>query len=432
MTAIDILMPALSPTMTSGALVRWCKGEGDQITRGDVIAEIETDKAVVELEAVDDGYLGQILVPEGTADVPVNQRIATLTKSPKHGSGVAGSLLQVPSDASAPSQVTSSEEATTSAQPVSSPPAPSITGNPAPVERILSSPLARRIAKEKGVDLALLNGSGPRGRIVRADVEGSHHSMSEVRRVGTADIAQSADEQRPVAEVGSRFTEVPVSRVRKTIARRLADAKATIPHFYLTIDCNMGALLKLRADLNARSDAYKLSVNDFVVRAVALALRKVPSVNASWHESAIRMYSDVDVAVAVAAPNGLITPVIRNADHKGIVSLSNEIKLLSQRARDGRLNPVEYEGAGFTVSNLGMHGIREFAAIINPPQACILAVGAIEKRVVVVQEAPAVADMMTCTLSTDHRVADGITGAEFLSAFRNLIEDPMAIVIDLA
>lgn len=429
MTAIDILMPSLSPTMTAGTLVRWLKGEGDQISRGDVIAEIETDKAIVELEAMDDGFLGQILVPDGTADVPVNQRIATLTK---HGSDVAASSLPVPPSTLAFPQTTSSEEEITSALPVSSPPIPQTTDGGTPVQRVFSSPLARRIAREKGIDLTQLHGSGPRGRIIRADVEGTQQGALDVRPGLAAGNVPSPGGQYPGAGVGSRYTEVPVSRVRKTIARRLAEAKATIPHFYLTIDCNMGALLKWRADLNARSDAYKLSVNDFVVRAVALALRKVPSVNASWHESAIRMYSDVDVAVAVAAPNGLITPVIRNADHKGIVSLSNEIKLLSQSARDGRLNPVEYEGAGFTVSNLGMHGIREFAAIINPPQACILAVGAIEKRVIVVQEVPAVADMMTCTLSTDHRVADGITGAEFLSAFRNLIEDPMAIVIDLA
>ena len=429
LTSIDILMPALSPTMTVGNLVRWLKVEGDQITSGDVIAEIETDKSIVELEAIDDGVLGQILVPDGTADVPVNQRIATITKQ---RSEVSGSTLPFPSTMSTSSRATPSTEAATPALPAASTPAPETAGGVMPVQRVMSSPLARRIAGEKGIDLTRVLGSGPRGRVIRADVEGAQQGAGDVRPQPAESIVPSPDGQRPEAQGGAPYTEVPVSRVRKTVARRLTEAKATIPHFYLTIDCNVGALLKWRSDLNARSDTYKLSVNDFIVRAAALALRKVPSLNASWHESVIRMYSDVDVAVAVATPKGLITPVIRKADRKGIVTISNEIKVLSQRAREGKLNPSEYEGGGFTVSNLGMYGIREFVAIINPPQASILALGATEKRVIVVDEVPTVADMMTCTLSTDHRVADGITGAEFLSAFRKLIEDPIPILIDLA
>lgn len=243
--------------------------------------------------------------------------------------------------------------------------------------------------------------------------------------------AAASPPPKPAAmpEFGPAYTEVPNSTMRKTIARRLTEAKSTIPHFYLTIDCNIDALLKLRAELNSRSDAYKLSVNDLVVRAVALALRKVPAANASWTDAAIRLYKDVDISIAVATPNGLITPIVKAADQKGLAAISNEMKELARKARDGKLKPEEYQGGGFTVSNLGMYGIREFAAIINPPQGCILAVGAGEQRPIVKDGALAVATMMTCTLSVDHRVVDGAVGAEFLAAFRKLVEDPLTMML---
>ncbi len=434
---IEILMPALSPTMAEGKLAKWLKKEGDAVKSGDVIAEIETDKATMEFEAVDEGTLGKILVADGTEGVKINQPIAV--------------LLEEGEDASALEAVRPSRPAPPpAAQPAAPQPSPSVTPAKAGVhsesgfaeartgfplsrerresagnDRIFASPLARRIAKDKGIDLAAVKGSGPHGRIVKADVEGAPAAA----KAEAAPAAVPAPAARPVPEIGPRYTEVPNSTMRKTIARRLTEAKATIPHFYLTIDCNIDALLKMRADLNAKSDAYKLSVNDFVVRAVALALRQVPAANASWTEAAIRMYEEVDVSVAVATPGGLITPIVKSADHKGLAAISNEMKELAKRARDGKLKPEEYQGGGFSVSNLGMYGIRDFAAIINPPQGCILAVGAGEQRPIVKDGALAVATMMTCTLSVDHRVVDGAVGAEFLAAFKKLVEDPLTMLL---
>ncbi|CAA7625040.1 Dihydrolipoyllysine-residue acetyltransferase component of pyruvate dehydrogenase complex (fragment) [Magnetospirillum sp. SS-4] len=284
--------------------------------------------------------------------------------------------------------------------------------------RIVASPLARRIARDGGVDLKAVRGSGPHGRVVRADVD------SVLSRSVDVSPAPAA-----AAPFGPAFEEIPNSSMRKVIARRLTEAKATIPHFYLSIDCELESLLKVRAELNGRSDAYKLSVNDFVVRAVALALRKVPAANASWGEEAIRRYVDVDISVAVATPSGLITPIVRHADRKGLAGISGEMKALAVKARDGKLRPEDFQGGGFTISNLGMYGVRDFAAIINPPQGCILAVGAGEQRPVVKAGALAIATVMTCTLSVDHRVVDGAVGAEFLAAFKALIEDPLAMLL---
>lgn len=414
--SIEILMPALSPTMAEGKLARWLKKEGDTVKSGEVIAEIETDKATMEFEAADEGVLARILVPEGSDGVKVNAPIAILAEEGEDPSslGVRASSPQ-PTAHPAPA-------------PVAASPAPVAGGMPAPPagNRLFASPLARRIAKDRGIDLGQVTGSGPHGRIVRADVEG----FSPKPAAPAPAPAPAAPPPKPaMPEFGPTYEEVPNSGMRKTIARRLTEAKSTIPHFYLTVDCNIDALLKLRAELNGRSDAYKLSVNDMVVKAVALALRKVPAANASWTETAIRLYKEVDISVAVATPNGLITPILKSADQKGLATLSNEMKELGRKARDGKLKPEEFQGGGFTVSNLGMYGIREFAAIINPPQGCILAVGAGEQRPVVKDGALAIATMMTCTLSVDHRVVDGAVGAEFLAAFKTLIEDPLTMML---
>ncbi|MDR3438280.1 pyruvate dehydrogenase complex dihydrolipoamide acetyltransferase [Telmatospirillum sp.] len=424
---IQILMPALSPTMSEGNLARWLKKEGDTVKAGDVLAEIETDKATMEFEATDEGTLGKILVPGGTQGVAVNTPI--------------GLLLEEGEDASALAAVTPAPVAAatqTPAVPIAPTPAPTPAPAPAAVAaqaptagaRIFASPLAKRIAKDAGLDLKAVAGSGPHGRIIRADVDRAI-AGGVASPAAAVPLAAPAAKPAPVPvpEVGPAYTEVPLSSMRKVIARRLSEAKQTVPHFYLTVDCQLDKLLTLRTDLNGRSDSYKLSVNDFVIRAVALALRKVPAANASFTETAIRMYTDVDVSVAVATPNGLITPIIKHADHKGLAAISGEMKELAVKARDGKLKPEEFQGGGFTISNLGMYGVKEFAAIINPPQGCILAVGAGERRPVVKDGALAIATVMSCTLSVDHRVVDGAIGAEFLAAFKKLIEEPLTMLL---
>ncbi|MDR3515280.1 MAG: pyruvate dehydrogenase complex dihydrolipoamide acetyltransferase [Azospirillaceae bacterium] len=439
---IEILMPALSPTMTEGTLSKWLKKEGDAIKSGDAIAEIETDKATMEVEATDDGSLGKILVAEGTAGVAVNQPIALLLAE-----GESAEALNRPIAVATP------VPAAAGVAPAAAPVAVAAVAAPAVVApttgRVYASPLARRIAASNGLDLATIVGSGPRGRIVKHDVELALTAPRPAAKVETlaavaAPVAAAVVAAAPPAavkaaagidarsfsdKVGLRYTAVANSGMRKTIARRLSEAKQTIPHFYLTIDCQLDALLKVRADLNSRSDAYKLSVNDFVIRAAALALRKVPAANAAWSDDAILLYDQVDVSVAVATPAGLITPIIKNTDHKGLASISSEMKELAKRARDGKLKPEEFQGGTFSISNLGMFGVREFAAIINPPQGCILAVGAGEQRPVVKEGALAVATVMSCTLSVDHRVVDGAVGAEFLAAFKKLVEDPLTMLL---
>lgn len=410
---IQILMPALSPTMTEGTLARWLKGEGDPVEPGDIVAEVETDKATMEIEAVDEGVLGRILVAEGTEGVEINTPIAVLV-----GEGEDAGAAAVPAvpAAPAPAPAEATPEATAPAVPEAPPPKSG--------ERIFASPLARRMAAQAGIDLAALTGSGPRGRIVKRDVEAAlAKAPAEVPAP-----APEAPAPAPVPE-GAAVTEVPNSGMRKTIARRLAESKREVPHFYLTVDCEIDSLLAIRKDLNARSDACKLSVNDFVVRAAALALRKVPEANASWTEAATLRYDTVDIAVAVAVEGGLVTPVVRRADGKGLAEISAEMADFAARARDGKLLPEEYRGGGFSISNLGMYGIREFAAVINPPQAGILAVGAGEARPVVKDGALAVATVMSCTLSGDHRVIDGAIGARFLAAFKGLVEDPLTMLL---
>ncbi len=421
---VNILMPALSPTMTEGNLAKWLKNEGDAVKSGDILCEIETDKATMEFEAVDEGVLGKIVVPGGSSGVAVNALIGVLLLDGEDASAIAAA----PVIAAACAPVAASVPA------VSAPAAAAAPSAHAVGDRVFASPLARRIAKDGGVDLKAVRGSGPHGRIVKADVEAALSAgPAKAAAAPAAAPAPAAAAAKPAPAAASpfepAFEEIPNSSMRKVIARRLTEAKATIPHFYLSIDCELDALLKVRADLNGRSDAYKLSVNDFVVRAVALALKKVPAANASWGEDAIRRYTDIDISVAVATPSGLITPIVHHADHKGLAEISNEMKALAAKARDGKLKPEEFQGGGFTISNLGMFGIKDFAAIINPPQGCILAVGAGEQRPVVKAGALAVATVMTCTLSVDHRVVDGAVGAEFLAAFRKLIEDPLSMLL---
>jgi pyruvate dehydrogenase E2 component (dihydrolipoamide acetyltransferase) len=421
--ATNILMPALSPTMTEGNLVRWLKQEGERIKAGDVIAEIETDKATMEVEAVDEGILGRILVPAGTQGVKVNDVIAVLVEAGEAvpAAGVAPKAAAAP--AAAPAPVTA---------PVAAAPAP--VAAPASGDRVFASPLARRMAAQAGVDISKIAGSGPNGRIVKADVDAAlSRGPAPVAAAAPAPLVAAPRPVAPVA-ITAPHTAVPNSSIRKVIARRLAESKATIPHFYVSTDVEIDALLKIRADLNARSPkdgpgAYKLSVNDLVIKATAVTLRRFPNVNAMWTEDAILQLHDVDISVAVSIPDGLITPIVKNADIKGLAAISNEMKDLAARAKTGKLKPEEFQGGGFSISNMGMYGVRDFAAIINPPQAGILAVSAGEQRPVVKNGALAIATVMTLTLSVDHRVIDGALAAEFLQALKRNIEDPLSLML---
>lgn len=411
---IEILMPALSPTMTEGNLAVWTVKEGDTVNSGDVLCEIETDKATMEVEAVEEGVIGKILVAGGTEGVAVNAVIALLLEEGEDASALDGYTPKAAAPVAAP--VSAAPDVSAAASPVAQTNASPATG------RILASPLAKRIAADKGLDLSTVKGSGPRGRIVKRDVENAKPG------------AVSAPASSPISmpESGS-FTSIPHSNVRKVIARRLQESKQTVPHFYLTADCRIDKLLDMRKALNATSPegdgAFKISVNDFVVKAVAKAMVEVPEANAMWTDDAILQFNSVDISIAVATPNGLITPIVRNADYLGLAGISSTVKALAGRARDGSLMPEEYTGGGFTISNLGMFGVKDFAAIINPPQACILAVGAGEQRPVVEDGQLAVGTVMCCTLSVDHRCVDGAVGAQFLAAFKRIIEEPATLAL---
>lgn len=415
---IEILMPALSPTMTEGNLVKWHKKEGDTIKSGDVIAEIETDKATMEVDTPDEGRLGKILVPEGTEGVKVNQVIAILLEEGEDSSAlenVKGST------------VSESAKKVEAAQPVTeTKPDLKVVSSQEKLssERVFATPLARRLAENAGIDLHAMTGSGPHGRVIKADVELalSHPTAAPVLRPLEPSSLLSGYE--PAYDV------LPVSNMRKVIAKRLVESKQEVPHFYLTVDCDIDYLLKAREQINEQAKgAYKLSVNDFVIKACGLALKHVPSANASWIEDKIYQYKSADVAVAVAIEGGLITPVIRQAETKGLVNISREMKDLAARAREGKLKPEEFQGGTFSLSNLGMYGVKQFSAIINPPQGCILAVGAGEERPVVRGGLLTTATIMTCTLSVDHRVVDGAVGAEFLKVFKELIENPVMMIL---
>jgi pyruvate dehydrogenase E2 component (dihydrolipoamide acetyltransferase) len=447
--ATNILMPALSPTMTEGTLARWLKKEGEQVRAGDVIAEIETDKATMEVEAVDEGVLGKILVADGTANVKVNDPIAILVDQ-----GEAVPSAASPSAASPPAASRPSAEPPLPAAPPrgngadqGEAPAPAATatqqagnGRSASGDRIFASPLARRMAKQAGIDLSSLTGSGPSGRIVRADIEAAQKGGVAAPAPAVQAPAAAPAPAAPVAKAAAPAITaphklVPHSSMRKVIARRLTEAKSTIPHFYVSMDIEIDAMNKLLEQLNGRSpakdkpDAYLITINDMVIKAAAATLRRVPTVNASWTDDGIALYDDVDISVAVAIPDGLITPIIRQADRKGLATISREMKDLAGRARAGKLKPEEFQGGGFSISNMGMFGVSEFSAIINPPQAAILAVGAGRKRPVVKNDELAIATVMTCTLSVDHRVVDGALGATWLRAFKGVVEDPLSLLL---
>ena len=439
---VNILMPALSPTMEKGNLAKWLKKEGDTIKSGDVIAEIETDKATMEVEAVDEGTLAKILVPEGSQDVPVNQIIAVIASEGEDASSVkapaAAKAAPAPAAVSAPAPVAAPVSATA---PASAPAAP-IVAAPQNGARVFASPLAKRIARESGIDLAAIAGSGPHGRVVERDVRAALEggtAKAAPRPVsasaGPAPVQGMADETIKKMYAAGSYEEIAHDSMRKTIARRLTEAKSTIPHFYLTVDCELDNLLALREQINAAAPivdgkpSYKVSVNDFVIKALALALKRVPDANVTWTDGAMLKHTTCDVGVAVSIPGGLITPVVRDADKKTLSVISNEMKDYAARAKGRKLKPEEYQGGTTAVSNLGMFGIKNFQAVINPPHATILAVGAGEQRIVVKNGAPAVATVMSVTLSTDHRAVDGALGAEFLSAFKTLIEKPMAMLV---
>ena len=430
--ATNILMPALSPTMTEGTLARWLKKEGETVKAGDVIAEIETDKATMEVEAVDEGVLGKILVPDGTAGVQVNAPIAVLVEP---GESVqAAAPTSKPEPKAAPASAAPAAAVSQAVAPQA--PGPKPTANGQDHGRIFASPLARRMAKQAGLDLSALKGSGPNGRIVRADIEAAQSSAAKpaAAQALAAAPAPSAPAPAPKLDIAAPHQRVPNSTMRKVISRRLTESHQMVPNFYVTLDMEIDALLKLRAELNAKSPkdgpgAFKLSVNDLVIKAAAATLRRVPKVNASYTEDAMILYDDVDISVAVSMPDGLITPIIRHADRKGLASISTEMKDLGARARSGKLKPEEFQGGTFSISNLGMFGTKQFTAIINPPQAAILAVGAGEKRPVVKNDALAIATVMTCTLSVDHRVADGALGAEWMAVFKSIIEDPLSLML---
>jgi pyruvate dehydrogenase E2 component (dihydrolipoamide acetyltransferase) len=464
---VNILMPALSPTMEKGNLTKWFKKEGDKVKPGDVIAEIETDKATMEYEAIDEGTLAKIVVPEGTQDVPVQTLIAVLAEEGedvKAAAAAAGKAAPPAAKASPPKPATAAAPPPSTgagvsprAAPVAPPPprssevpraAPQAAAAPAArrgdgeeisrTNRVFSSPLARRLANEASIDLARIQGSGPHGRVIARDVEAakSGRGIAAPAAAAAPPIQAPADEKIAALFEPGSYDAVPHDNVRKVIARRLLEAKLTIPHFYLTLDCTIDKLLAAREEINAAAPkdkdgkpAYKISVNDFVIKALALALQRVPDANVTWTEGAMLRHKHSDIGVAVSIPGGLITPVVRHAEQKSLSVISNEMKDFAARARARKLAPHEYQGGTSTVSNLGMYGIKEFYAIINPPHATILSVGAGEERAIVRNGKIEAAHMMTVGLATDHRAVDGAVGAVLLGAFKALIENPVMMVV---
>lgn len=426
--SIDIKMPALSPTMEEGTLAKWLVKEGDTVKAGDLMAEIETDKATMEFEAVDEGVIARILVAEGTDGVKVGTVIAVLAGEGEDTSAVEAPKAEAPKAAEAPKE---EAKAAPAAAPVPAPAAaPAASG-----DRVKASPLARRIAAEKGVDLGGVAGSGPNGRIVKADVEGAKPGAAPATAPAAASAAAPAA-AAPAAPASVWYDEsIPheeekLSNIRKTIARRLTEAKQTIPHIYLTVDVQLDALLKLRGQLNKSLEGrgVKLSVNDMLIKALAVALAQVPKCNVTYAGDKLIKYSRSDISVAVSTPTGLITPIIRDAANIGLASISTQMKELAERAKEGKLKPEEYQGGTASISNMGMFGIKQFDAVINPPQAMILAVGAGEKRPYIVDDALGVATIMSATGSFDHRAVDGADGAELMKVFKALVESPMGLL----
>ncbi|MFD0850153.1 pyruvate dehydrogenase complex dihydrolipoamide acetyltransferase [Sphingosinicella xenopeptidilytica] len=423
---IDITMPALSPTMETGTLAKWLVKEGDKVSPGDVIAEIETDKATMEVEAIDEGVVAKIVVAAGTEDVPVGQLIAVLAEE---GEAVAAPKVEKAEPKEVPAAPKAEEKPAPAPEPVKAEapkpaaPAPTTTDSG---DRLKASPLARRIAEAKGIDLGDVQGSGPGGRVVKADLD--------VGKPAAAAPTKAAA-PTPVAAPAAFETEIPheaikLSNMRKTIARRLTEAKQTIPHIYLTVDIELDALLKLRGELNAALEArgVKLSVNDLLIKALATALIEVPECNVSISGDQLFKYSRADVSVAVSIPNGLITPIIVGANGKSLSAIATEMKELAGRAKEGKLQPHDYQGGTASISNMGMYGIKQFEAVINPPQGMIMAIGAGEKRPFIVNDALAIATVMSATGSFDHRAIDGADGARLMQAFKSLVENPLTLL----
>ncbi len=455
---IQILMPALSPTMEDGKLAKWMVKEGDSVEPGDVLAEIETDKATMEVEAVDEGIVGKILIGEGTEHVPVNKLIAILLEEGEEASaleGFEGGGTQSATAPSAPSETPASTpapesalEPTVAASPQPATPAPASNGQGG---RIIASPLARRLARDGNLDLSAVQGSGPNGRIVKLDVEKalsggaaaaapaaaeatSAGQVMPARTPSATSVPAMADEEILALYEPGTYEVVPHDNMRRIIAERLSVAKSTIPHFYLTVDCKLDALLSARKRLNAMSadegpSAFKISVNDMIIKAMAMALQKIPNSNATWTEQGLLRHRSSDIGIAVSVEGGLFTPVIRHGEVKSLSEISNEMKDLAGRARNRRLAPHEYQGGTTSISNLGMMGMKSFDAVINPPHSSILAVGAGEKRPVIKNDSIEIATMMSCTLSCDHRVMDGVLGAELLDAFKGFIEEPVTMLV---
>ncbi|WP_341988482.1 pyruvate dehydrogenase complex dihydrolipoamide acetyltransferase [Azorhizobium sp. AG788] len=456
---IEILMPALSPTMEKGNLAKWLKKEGDSVKSGDVLAEIETDKATMEVESIDEGIIAKILVPEGTQDVPVNQIIALLASEGEDVKAVAAGGGSKPAPAAAAAPAPAAEAAPAAPAPQAAPAAAPAPVAAAPVAapasaanagRVFASPLARRIAKDKGLDLAAVAGSGPHGRIVARDVEAAQPGAKPVAAAASPAAAPAAAAPAPKATVASApgvdqvkalfaegsYEEIQLDGMRKTIAKRLVESEQVTPTFYLTVDCDIDELMKLRETVNASAakdkdgkPVFRVSVNDFIIKALALALQKVPSANAVWAEDRILRLKHSDVGVAVAIDGGLFAPIVKKAETKTLSTISNEMRDLASRARTKKLKPDEYQGGSTSVSNLGMMGVRDFVAIINAPQSSILAVGASEQRPVVRGGEIKIATQFTATITCDHRVMDGALGAELLAAFKEFIEKPMSMLV---
>ncbi len=424
--SVDILMPALSPTMEEGTLSKWLVKEGDKVESGDLIAEIETDKATMEVEAIEDGIIGKILVLEGQESIKVNSPIAILLSE-----GENLSKNEISTDSNKEIKIEVQKEVEKNKENVvqindiknNDEISKSISDNttksyfkPDKLERIFASPLAKRIAKQRDIPLSSINGSGPHGRILKIDVDNFDIKKIEYPSLNNLE--------------SNNFEIVKNSAMRKTIAERLVKSKNEAPHFYLSLDCNIDELLKVRKAINSKSnDKYKISVNDLIIKASSAALLKVPKANASWENENTKYFSNTDISVAVAIEGGLITPIVKNVQSKGLLEISMDMKDLANKAKDGKLQPEEYLGGSFSISNLGMYGIKEFSAVINPPQGCILAVGSGEKRVIVINDEISIATIMTVTLSCDHRVVDGAVGAEFLSEFKNFIENPSLMLL---
>ncbi|ACP53539.1 Pyruvate dehydrogenase complex dihydrolipoamide acetyltransferase [Rickettsia africae ESF-5] len=410
---IKILMPALSPTMTEGNLARWLKKEGDKVNPGEVIAEIETDKATMEVEAVDEGILAKIVIPQNSQNVPVNSLIAVLSEEGEEKTDIDAFIAKNNSVSPSPKTDANLPKPHENIANVEE----QVTVIKHDASKIFASPLAKRLAKMRNIRFESVKGSGPHGRIVKQDI---------------LSYTPSTAHNKIVSRNPEEYRLVPNNNIRKIIAKRLLESKQTVPHFYLSIECNVDKLLDIREDINkffSEDKSTRISVNDFIILAVAKALQEVPNANASWGEDAIRYYNNVDISVAVAIENGLVTPIVKNANQKNILELSREMKALIKKAKDNKLTPEEFQGGGFTISNLGMYGIKNFNAIINPPQSCIMGVGASAKRAIVKNDQITIATIMDVTLSADHRVVDGAVGAEFLAAFKKFIESPVLMLI---